>query len=139
MLSDALKYFIRLRMNKKEVAFIILYLSVWLSPIVLSWMVALSGRNFSFVGIKWQLVNSEIIGLYLFLSFIFGVAGAISGVAISKLISGKCNVIRRFSVWEFTRLMWLAVIAISVISALGLFKSHGNIVWKESYSGEHGG
>lgn len=116
-----------------EIIIVVLYMFAWLFPVISAWVVAISGRRFSFVGIHWQNANIDIVGICLLTALAAGI--------IAALITLTCLGRMTQQQWPnmFLRNMNNAqrffLVAVALIAAIGLFKSFGGTVFERSYAG----
>jgi len=127
-LSEKIKEIITI----KEIVFLISYILIWIFPILISWIVTLSGNYFSFGGVEWQLVNLKSISLMLLLSF---VTSLISSIIFLKFFQKKWKPIKKKSNVEIYKYLFLFILAI--FSLTGLFLSFGGTIFEKAYSGQN--
>jgi hypothetical protein len=114
----------------KEIAFLISYILLWIFPVLISCIVALSGNYFSFSGVEWQLINLKSITLILLLSL---VTSWIASIIFLKYFLKKWKPINKKNNIEIHKYFFLLILAI--FSLIGLFFSFGGTIFEKAYSG----
>lgn len=116
-----------------EIGIVVLFLVIWLFPVIASWGVAAIGLRFSYVSPIWQNQNVDIVGICILIALASGISSAVVGLIFFRKIldpmrpiiwMGPLNGIQRFF-----------LVAITLVAALGLFKSFGGTIFEKSYGG----
>lgn len=116
-----------------QIAVVVLFLGAWLFPVITSWGVAVLGRHFSFVAPHFQNQNLDIVGICILVALASGIVVAITVLSflskmprfqLSSMIMRHLNGAQR---------IFLA--SITLIAAVGLFKSFGGTMFEKSYGG----
>lgn len=116
-----------------EVIWSIFFLLAWLFPVIASWLVALSGLRFSYVGQNWQLSNIDVVGYSIALSLFSGV---ISAIIVLIVMSCTLKLSRQLDTKKrLHRTQLLFIMVIALLSGVGVFKSFGGTVFDKAYSG----
>lgn len=118
----------------------ITYVLLWIFPLALTWIVALFGYEFSFVGRNWQARNilrvgcltgfAILIGLgsgLLFLRFCsrYFMGSGLTNSQVEELPLSKST----------TRIEIVFSMALAALSLVGLYRSFGGSIFEKSYSG----
>jgi len=116
----------------KEIIFLISYSLLWLFPILISWIVALSRNYFSLSGLEWQLINLKSISLALLLSFVTSLTASFIFI---KFFQKNWKPINKKNNIEIYKYLFLLILAI--FSLTGLFFSFGGTIFEKAYSGSN--
>jgi hypothetical protein len=127
-LSEKIKEIITI----KEIAFLISYILLWIFPILISLIAALSGNYFSYGGVEWQLINLKSIFLILLLSF---VTSLIASIIFLKSSQKKWKPKKKKNNIKIYKYIFLFILAI--FSLTGLFFSFGGTIFEKAYSGQN--
>lgn len=116
----------------------IMYVLLWIAPILLVWLVSMQGYDFSYVGRKWQSQNILLVGYLVGLAILVGIS---SGLLFLKFFSRyfvgliKPNVALTPSSKHTAQTKMVFIIALTALSAVGLFKSFGGTIFDKTYTG----
>jgi hypothetical protein len=117
----------------RQIVILCLFLIAWLSPVILSLLVASQGLRFSGQGINWQDRNIVLVGKCVLLALI---AGMVFGIAMNLVLKrfnwNPANVLKFdiLSKWQNVFLF-----AFMMVSGLGLWKSFGGMIFQKAYEG----
>jgi len=116
-----------------EIAVVVLFLCAWLFPVISSWGVAVLGRRFSVIAPHFQNQNVDIVGMCILISLVSGIVVAITVLSCLRKIPRfllPSMMMRRLNGTQ-----WIFLVAITLIAAVGLFKSFGGTIFEKSYVG----
>jgi hypothetical protein len=117
-------------LSRYDVAAAISYIAVWISPVLASWLVAISGRLFTYVAPHRQLENLILVGCAIGGSILVGVLTALFTAANYSEKENCCtaapfiNNVQRY-----------VLLLCSVISGIGLYKSFDGTIFEKAYGG----
>lgn len=116
------------------------YVLLWMLPLALTWVVALFGYEFSFVGKSWQVQNILLVGCLTGFAILIGLSSGLLFLRLYSryftdegLINSKVEELPLFK--STTRIEIVFSIALAALSLVGLYKSFGGSIFEKSYSG----
>lgn len=116
-----------------EVGLSILFLIVWLFPIIACWLVAFSGLRFSYAAQNWQMSNIDIVGYSIVLSFL---SGLLAAIMVLIMLARVLNVYQFRDIGSrLCGIQWVFILVVASLSGIGVFKSFGGTVFDKAYSG----
>lgn len=110
-----------------------IYLIAWLFPVIASFLVALSGRLFSYVSPKWQLHNLDIVGLSILTALFGGMSAVIATIYLINFFDLRIK-LKTLNKKQFTAQTTLIVV-LALVSGFGLYKSFGGSILENAYRG----
>lgn len=116
-----------------EITIAVLYLVAWLFPVIASWGVAVFGLRFSYVAPHRQSQNVDIVGICILVALASGIVAAV--VVLTYL--SKTPRPQRSNIWmgRLNSAQRFFLVAVSLVAAVGLFKSFGGTMLDKSYGG----
>jgi hypothetical protein len=115
-----------------EIFLILIFISLWLMPVMLSLLLSLFDYRFSFVGEEWQLINRSIVAKSAGIAAI----SAIFGATLVFLITTKTKEAQPFAQNEPLDLLQKSILfIILILSGYGTFKSFGGTIFERPYGG----
>jgi hypothetical protein len=111
-----------------EMGAVILFLGAWLFPVIASWGVAVSGRQFSV-----QNQNVEIVGMCILVALASGIVAAV--VVLSCLEKMPRFRLSITMMPRINRAQRFFLVSVALIAAIGLFKSFSGTIFEKSYEG----
>ena len=116
-----------------EIAVAVLFLVAWLFPVIASWAVTAFGRRFSLVAPHWQNQNVDIVGICILVALASGVFTTV--VALTYLNKMPRYQRPNILMCRINGAQRFFLVAVSLIAAVGLFKSFGGTMFDKSYGG----
>ena len=116
-----------------NVSVVVLFLAAWLFPVIASWGVAAFDFRFSYVAPHWQHQNMDIVGFGILVALVSGIVTAAAALVFlnkmprcqrPNILMCRMNAAQRFF-----------LITVSLIAAVGLFKSFGGTMFEKGYEG----
>lgn len=111
---------------------ICLYIFLLLFPVGASWLVAASGKYFSYTSQHWQYKNIELVGTLLIISM---VSAMLAAFVVIKYYSNRKVEEKRGSSLAITSVQLSFLATIAVFSGIGLFLSFGGTIFQRAYGG----
>ncbi|MDA9296149.1 hypothetical protein N9Q04_03940 [Burkholderiales bacterium] len=116
----------------KQYLLAILYLSFWLFPVGASWLVAASGKYFSYTSQHWQFKNIELVGTILIISMVLVMLAV---HVVIKYCSNRKMENKRGLPLPITNVQLSCLAVIAVFSGIGLFLSFEGTIFQHAYGG----
>jgi len=116
--------------SARDLAYLATYSTLWIFPILISWIVASNGKFFSFGALQWQLINLRSISLIIIVSFFISL---FTGLLCSKLIQKYWKLEAQKNNFDGYKYVFLFIL--SAFSLVGLFLSFGGTIFEKAYSG----